>query len=252
MHIKARTCPTSFEGRVARFTGEGGDAELFGVLRFGEREGGPAFAFAGGEGNDGIVEAGELDFAIRVFHRVEEVSQGQARIGDRSAEATGVEIGFGAMDAKFIVGDAAEAVGDGGLTGAVLARVGNDDDVGGQLLLERWQEFCEDGATAFFLTLDEEFDLERQWLLGLVPSGGRKDMGQHLAFVVGGATGDDIAIFEDGFEGRAVPQVERIRGLNIVVSVDEDHGFSGDGGGFGIDQGWAVAGDEFGAEASLS
>jgi hypothetical protein len=48
-----------------------------------------------------------------------------------------------------------------------------------------------------------------------------------LPFVVGRAAGVDVAVAEDGFEGRGLPEVERVGGLDVVVAVAEDGGFAG-------------------------
>ena len=50
----------------------------------------------------------------------------------------------------------------------------------------------------------------------------RLDVHEHLALVVGGAAGVDLAVADGGLEGRAGPQVHRIDRLHVVVAVEED------------------------------
>src|SRR5208282_3522949 len=52
-------------------------------------------------------------------------------------------------------------------------------------------------------------------------------MNVDLAFVIGGATAEDIAVANGGFEGGRSPKIERFRGLHIVVAVKEDSGLAG-------------------------
>ena len=48
-----------------------------------------------------------------------------------------------------------------------------------------------------------------------------------LAFVVGGAAAEEIAVANGGFKGGRSPKIERFRRLHIVVAVKEDGGLAG-------------------------
>jgi hypothetical protein len=49
-----------------------------------------------------------------------------------------------------------------------------------------------------------------------------EDVREDLALVVAGAARGDDAVLDAGVEGRALPEVERVDGLDVVVAVDED------------------------------
>ena len=51
------------------------------------------------------------------------------------------------------------------------------------------------------------------------------DLVQHLALVVDGAAGEALAVAAaSGLEGRRLPQVDRVDGLDVMVAVDHDGG----------------------------
>src|SRR5208282_6748762 len=70
-------------------------------------------------------------------------------------------------------------------------------------------------------------------------------MNVDLAFVIGGATAEDIAVANGGFEGGRSPKIERFRGLHIVVPVKEDRGLAGSFEGLGIDERMEIRGNNF-------
>src|SRR5882762_3205777 len=52
-------------------------------------------------------------------------------------------------------------------------------------------------------------------------------MDMNLAFVVGGAAAEEIAVAHGGFEGRSGPEIERLGGLHVVVAIEKNRGFAG-------------------------
>ena len=103
--------------------------------------------------------------------------------------------------------------------------------VRGEKLLVLDQEFLQMIAADFFLPFDDELEVDRlvpclhHGLEGL-------DVHEHLSFVVARSTGKNgalrvqLGLANDRLECRRSPQVERVRGLNIVVAVNE-HGGQG-------------------------
>ena len=88
------------------------------------------------------------------------------------------------------------------------------------------QERRQARASRFFLAFDQNADSERK-RSGLRPPGARGlDERHQLAFVVGGAPrDDDLAVLrivgETRREGRSGPFRERLRGLHVVVTVEQ-------------------------------
>jgi hypothetical protein len=66
----------------------------------------------------------------------------------------------------------------------------------------------------------------------------------HLTFVVGGAAAEDIAVADGGFECGGGPEVERFRGLYIVVAIKKDGGLARSFEGFGVNQGMKTGLDD--------
>ena len=92
-------------------------------------------------------------------------------------------------------------------------------------------------TTNFFLTFDDELDLQRQ--LAIVPfhqGFDSFDFHPELAFVVHGSSGIDIVVTLGWFERRCDPLVERIRGLNVIVCVAQHGRLAGSVQPIGVNQ----------------
>jgi hypothetical protein len=70
-------------------------------------------------------------------------------------------------------------------------------------------------------------------------------MHEELAFVVGGATGVDPAVFDHRFERAAMPEFEWVRGLYVIMPIYEDRGFGRIDDLFSVDHGVAGGGIDF-------
>jgi len=66
-----------------------------------------------------------------------------------------------------------------------------------------------------------------------------------LAFVIGGAASKEIAIANGGFEGWRSPEIERFRGLHVVVAVEQDSGLARSFERFGVDERMEIRGNDF-------
>ncbi len=106
-------------------------------------------------------------------------------------------------------------------------------------------------AADFLFALDEELHLQRQLLARLDPGFDAFDVSEHLAFVVGGAAGVDVAVANRRLERRRRPLAERIGRLDVVVSVDERDRFAGHRRRLGQDQRMAGRLHEFGRQSQL-
>src|SRR5260370_41996013 len=57
-----------------------------------------------------------------------------------------------------------------------------------------------------------------------------------LAFIVGGATTEKIAVANSGFECRGGPKIKRLGRLHVVMAVKKDGGLAGRFQGFRVNQ----------------
>src|SRR5260370_12254422 len=65
-----------------------------------------------------------------------------------------------------------------------------------------------------------------------------------LAFIVGGATTEKIAVANSGFECRGGPKIKRLGRLHVVMAVKKDGGLAGRFQGFRVDQRMEICGDD--------
>ncbi len=86
----------------------------------------------------------------------------------------------------------------------------------------RPDEVIEVDAADFFLSLDEEPDVERQ-AAGLLHVGlDRLDVHEHLALVVGRAARVNLAVAHGCLKRRRRPEIQRIDRLHVVMAVEEN------------------------------
>jgi hypothetical protein len=67
----------------------------------------------------------------------------------------------------------------------------------------------------------------------------------NLALVVGRAATIDVAVADRGLEGGRSPEVQRLGGLNVVVTVKKDGGLARSFKGFGVNERVKIGGDDF-------
>ena len=84
------------------------------------------------------------------------------RVGHRAAERSGMQIGAAAAQVDLEVHQTAQAVADRRHAAREHRRVGDDDDVGAELVLVRADEVVEVGAADFLFALEDELDVHRQ------------------------------------------------------------------------------------------
>lgn len=239
--------PGAREDVEAGFAGEDGGADLgYAVVLFVEGEAGPGGEFFGGGGADGVVEAGDEQVAVAGFEGREDLGDGHERVGSSAAVGAAVEVLRRAVDVDFSVDEAAEAGAEGGEAGSEHFGIADDSGVGGEFFDVGGDVGFDVLAAGFFFAFDEDLDVAGEAAVAFDQPTERGEEDEGLAFVVAGAAGVDVVVFDDGFEGRGVPEVEGVGGLDVVVAVEEEGGLAGGEEGFGVDEGVAAGGfDEF-------
>ena len=76
----------------------------------------------------------------------------------------------------------------------------------------------------FLLALDDEHHVRRERAVLRQQRLHRLDVQVHLTLVVHGAAGEQVAVAHLRLERRALPLLQRLRGLHVVVAVDEQRG----------------------------
>ena len=103
-------------------------------------------------------------------------------------------------------------------------------------------------AADLFFALDQELQVQRQPALDRDPGLGALQVGEHLALVVGGAAGVEVAVAAGRLERGGDPLFQRIGRLHVVMAVDQGRRGTGHGRRLGIDQRMPGRGDHLGGE----
>ena len=196
--------PAAFQGGVARLADGPGHADLLEVFLLVEGQGGELRPLAVRKRHHVVVEAGDRHAALLVDQARQDGAQGVGRIGHRAAERAGVEVAVRAGHAKLEVGQAAQAVVDGRDAGGELVAVANHHAVAGQPVGVLAKVLLQGVAADLLLALDEELQVQGQAALDGDPGLGALQVGEHLAFVVGGAAGVEVAVAAGRLEGGVV------------------------------------------------
>ena len=237
--VQARTDAGTLQGGVSLLALDLVDVQECLVLVHVEGSAGEHGAVLGGKLDDIVIEAGNGDAAVGIVEAGDHRAEGVARVGDRAAVMAGMQVLVGAGDGDFQVGEATHAAVDGRDLLGDHRGVGDEDDIGLQEVLMLLRPGGEGGASDFFLTLEDELHvMPQQALLEQVLEG--LQVHEQLTFIVVRATGVDglfaggRILGEDGLEGAGAPLVERLRRLDVVVSIDE-HRLLGTGHGLGAE-----------------
>ncbi len=150
-----------------------------------------------------------------------------------------MQIARGATHVDLVVREAAQPVADRWHAPVEHRRIGNDHHVGRQLLFVTADVVVEVGAADLLLALEHDLDVDRQAARLLQVRFDGLEVHEDLALVVRGAARVDLAVADGGLEGRRFPQLERIDGLNVVVSVEEHRRRAGRAEPLAVDDGIA-------------
>ena len=249
--VEAGSRPSSFEGGEAGLAVGGVHAGVGDPLGFIEVQSSPLVAFGVGQGQDVIVEAIDGDVMVSIEELAEDFGQFVGGVGDGSAVDAGVQVVVGSVQFDFEIKHAPECVGDGGGVFVPHGGVGDEGDVGFELVGVLVDEAFELAGAALFFAFDEGDDVERQRAAGVVPGAERFEEAGDLPFVVDGAAGEDFVFADGGLKCGGGPEVDGVGGLDVVVAVEQDGGCVGDVGRAGEDDGVGVGLDQVGGEAGF-
>ena len=137
-----------------------------------------------------------------------------------------MQVAVGGADHDLVAHQAAQLGGDGGAAVGVKRGVADQREAGAQLVRVLRQERAQAGRARFLLALEQQDQAGGHGAVDFLPRAHRLDEGHQLALVVAGAAAaDDLSlrrVLDLGIEGIAVPQVQRIDRLHVVVAVEED------------------------------
>src|SRR6202022_4258363 len=100
-------------------------------------------------------------------------------------------------------------------------------------------------AANFLFAFDENFYVYGKFAVDFLQTLERFQVNMHLALVVGGASAEKFSVADGRFEGRRSPQLQRLGGLHIVVTIKEDRGFTGGFQRFGVYQRMQTSRNDF-------
>ena len=98
-------------------------------------------------------------------------------------------------------------------------------------------------ATDFFFSLNDHLDVHRQRAMLFYIRFDRFKMDEHLAFVVCRTASVKVLTANRGFKRRRCPQIKRIDGLNIIMTVKKNGRLSGGVQPFAEDDRMAAGGE---------
>ena len=158
--------------------------------------------------------------AVLVVQRGDHAAQRGDRIGDRPAVRAAVLGDRQDAHGDDAVGDAPHARADRGDTGAVVADVGHDRDIGAQQIALAADQLGEVLGGAFLFALYEDLhgDRERGAFMDAQGAQGR-GVDRDAGLVVGGATSVQTPLPDLRFERRALPICGFALGLHVVMGV---------------------------------
>ena len=205
----------------------------------------PGLEFGRGRGFHALVEAGDQDFALGVFHLADHLDQGEEGIRRSAAVHARVQIGLGAVGFDLGIDQAAQADAQSGKIGREEFGVADQREIGLQLGFLLANVFGDRLAADFFFAFEDDLHVDGQLAAaGLQERFEGFHFHPELAFVVDGAAGVDVVVALGGLKGRSVPFVERFGGLDVVVGVAEHRGLAGGVQPVGVDERMPLGGDD--------
>ncbi len=133
-----------------------------------------------------------------------------------------MQIALRAAKVDLVIREPAKPVANRGNLAREHRRIRDHHDIGSEQRFVLSDELVEVQAADLFFSLEKHLDVQRQ-LPGLFHVRfDRLEVHEHLPLVVGRPARINLVLAHGGFEGRRLPQVDRIHRLHVVVTVEED------------------------------
>ncbi len=161
------------------------------------------------------------------MHGGQDARKHAQRILRRAAEQSGMQIPVGASQPDLLVDEPAQRRRHHGRRRIPHAGIADQREIELELVGIVLDEAEQVVRAAFLLAFDHHGDRERQFAGDGGECATRLDEGHHLAFVIAGpARHDDLAAIRQRRDAwckwRRLPKSERIDGLHVVMTVEED------------------------------
>ena len=117
--------------------------------------------------------------------------------------------------------DATQALGQSRISLGDHPGIRDGDDVAAQLAAAGANEVIKVRASDFFFAFDQENEIHRQGPFLAQQVGGAENVGENLSLVVRRPAGEDALVAYGRLEGRRGPEIQRLLGLDVIVSVNE-------------------------------
>ena len=171
-----------------------------------------------------VVEAGDGDAALVVVQSGDDVAEGEHGIVNRAAKRSGVEFVWRPEDLDLSPQAPTLGIADRGAVGGQHARIGDHGGIGAERMFVSGDEGVQVGAADLFFSFEDAFHIHGQGATGLQVGFEGLDVGEELAFVIGGAAAMEIVVPDDGRKRRVPPLVPGFTGKDVVVAVDNEGG----------------------------
>lgn len=168
-----------------------------------------------------VVEAGDQHPLIRRFERRQRPCEPPCRVGNHG-RIGGMQVVRRAAHDQFDVADALCAAHDCWLFERIHAAGFPQAAVGAQQIGVALAEGFEIDRADLLFPFDQKIDAAGEGAIHRQPRLNRLDAQHQVAFIVGDAARIQFTVAQHRLEWRGMPQIERLRRLNVVVVVDQE------------------------------
>ena len=172
---------------------------------------------------DAVIETGQSHTPSFIVHFGDQFGQHLGRIMNHTAIQPGVQVCPGSGDIDLEISQPAQAVGDGGHIDAHHTGIRIEGNIRLEQLRMFFEERLEILGADLLLAFEQELDIDRQLPAAPHQRFDRMEGGKHLSFHIGGAAPEQQLAAHLRLERSGLPELERIGGLDIIMSIDQ-HG----------------------------
>ena len=225
MDVERRPGPQPFQDGVLRLAHEPRAPHLVPAeFRFIEWKAAPGRPLRGFGQRDPVVEARDEDPALGIGEAGNDPGEGEKRVGRRPPVESGVEVAGGAGDLDLRAHDAAQPERDRRDPGGKHPGIQHQRRVRAHALGVGPDVRLDRPAAALLFAFDQDLHIDRQGSPGGEVALDRFEKREDLPFVVGRPAGVEASAAPRGLERGRGPQVERVRGLHVVMAVGQHGG----------------------------